>query len=188
MDYILSNNVSEKYHAVWIAPERTGSRTVAQILNYFGFRHNLGPIDLLGGIQNYSHHFSDPELFNDWLHICNARNPYARTYSVFKMIDKQKGESFKDFILQRKFNHPSYGMLTKPTFLKKPEYVLRLENLKEDFLKIPFVRNNLTETQLDYMCTHGKELTSWEIHYNDEMKEIVYEMTKHQFEAWGYEK
>jgi hypothetical protein len=79
-------------------------------------------------------------------------------------------------------------MLTKPTFLKKPEYVLRLENLKEDFLKIPFVRNHFTETQLDYMCTHGKELTPWEIHYNDEMKEIVYEMTKHQFEAWGYEK
>jgi hypothetical protein len=187
MDYFSSNNVSEKYQAVWIAPERTGSRTVAQILNYCGFRRNQKPISLCEK-HDYTHRFNDPELFNDWIHICGARNPYARTYSIFKMISNNQKDSFKEFILNKNFNYRGKEMFLNPRFYKKPEYVVRLENMKEDIDKIPFVKNHISETQLDYMLIHGKSLSSWEEHYNDEMKEIVYEVTKHQFEAWGYEK
>lgn len=187
MEYFSSNNISEKYHAVWIAPERTGSRTVSQVLNYCGFFHDGKPI-CLHDKHDYTHRFNNPELFNDWTQICSARNPYARTYSIFKMIGNKHGDSFRDFILKKKFEYIGKVMFSEPNLIKKPEYILRLENLKEDILKIPFVHNYLTETQLDYMLTHGKELTPWEIHYNDEMKEIVYEVTKHHFEMWGYEK
>ena len=187
MEYFSSNNISEKYHAVWIAPERTGSRTVAHILNYCGFQHNHKPISLLDK-HDYTHRFNEPESFNDWIHICSARNPYARTYSVFNMINNNGKDSFKEFILNKTFNYRGKEMFLKPIFYKKPDYVIRLENLKEDIDKIPFIKNHISETQLGYMLTHGKPLSSWEEHYNDEMKEIVYEVTKHQFETWGYEK
>ena len=188
MDRFSSNNVSEKYHAIWIAPARTGSRVMAQILNYCGFRHNQKPVSLCQ-MPRFTHDFHDPELYNDWIHICSARNPYSRTYSLFKMIgNNQKIESFREFILNRTFNYQGKDMYLKPYFLRKPEYIVRLENLKEDVTKIPFIKNHISETQLDYMLTHGKPLSSWEEHYDDEMKEIVYEVTKHQFEMWGYEK
>ena len=186
MNYFSSNNVSEKYHAVWIAPERTGSRTIAQILNYCGFHHNQKPISFCGK-WDYTHRFNNPELFDDWIHICNARNPYARTYSIFKMIHNNRKSSFQQFILNKDFNQQK-KMFLEPIFHKKPDYIIRLENAKEDMMKIPFLKNHISETQLDYMLTHGKSPSSWEEHYNEEMKEIVYGVTKHQFETWGYEK
>jgi hypothetical protein len=79
-------------------------------------------------------------------------------------------------------------MFLHPIFQKKPDYIIKLENLKDDLMKIPFVNECLTETQLDYMTTHGKPLSSWEEHYNEEMKEIIYETLEHQFLTWGYDK
>lgn len=187
MESFSSNNISEKYRSIWIAPERTGSRTVAQILNYCGFSHNGKPISLFDK-HHYSHKFNEPELFNDWTHICSARNPYARTYSIFKLLNNKGGSSFKDFVMKRKFDFIGKEMFLKPIFLKKPEYVIRLENLKEDILKIPFIKTYLTDTQLDYLITHGKQPSKWENYYDEEMKEVIYEVTKHQFDAWGYDK
>jgi hypothetical protein len=188
MNNFSSNNVSERFHAVWIAPERTGSRTVAQILNYCGFQRNQKPISLCE-IFNYTHRFKDPGSFNDWVQVCSARNPYARTYSVYKMLAKQeKTPPFKEFVLNRVFNKMGKEMFLAPYFLKKPDYIVRLENLKEDLIKIPFVTECLTPNQLDYMTTHGKPLSSWEEDYNDEMKEIIYNTLKNHFVTWGYDK
>jgi hypothetical protein len=187
MNNFSSNNVSERFHAVWIAPERTGSRTVAQVLNYCGFLNNQKPISFCG-IQTHTHRFHDPHLFQDWIHVCSARNPYARTYSVFKMIEREEKISFEEFVLNKIFNTRGKIMFLHPIFQKKPDYIIRLENLKNDLIKIPFVTECLTETQLDYMITHGKPLSSWEEHYSEEMKEIIYETLKHQFLTWGYDK
>ena len=41
-----NNNISEKYKFEWIAPERTGSRKVAEVLSYYGFKRNNQPIFL----------------------------------------------------------------------------------------------------------------------------------------------
>jgi hypothetical protein len=187
MNNFSSNNVSERFRAVWIAPERTGSRTVAQILNYCGFHRNQKPISLCE-IYNYTHRFKDPSLFNDWVHICSARNPYARTYSVYKMIQTDVKSTFKDFVKKRMFNLKGKEMVLNPYFYKNPEFIVRLEYLKEDLIKIPFVTECLTETQLDYMTIHGKPLSSWEEHYDEEMKEIIYNTLKHHFTTWGYDK
>jgi hypothetical protein len=55
-------------------------------------------------------------------------------------------------------------------------------------MKLPFILDVLTESQVDMLSSHGKEIEDWEPFYDDEMKEIVYEYTKHQFKFWGYEK
>ena len=58
----------------------------------------------------------------------------------------------------------------------------------EDFKKIPFIFNHLTEQQLEIMCEHGKEIDEWESYYDQEMKDLVYEHLKHQFDMWGYDR
>jgi hypothetical protein len=60
--------------------------------------------------------------------------------------------------------------------------------MKDDLMKLPFILDVLTESQVEAMSSHGKEIDSWEEFYDDDMKEIVYEYTKHQFKSWGYEK
>jgi hypothetical protein len=55
-------------------------------------------------------------------------------------------------------------------------------------MKLPFILDVLTEDQVDILSSHGKEIEDWEQFYDDDMKEIVYRYTEHQFKLWGYEK
>ena len=82
-----NNNISEKYKFEWIAPERTGSRKVAEVLSYYGFKRNNQPI-FYSNNYNHSHLVEFNELYSGYKVICNARNPYGRVYSIFKNFYK----------------------------------------------------------------------------------------------------
>jgi hypothetical protein len=60
--------------------------------------------------------------------------------------------------------------------------------MKDDLMMLPFITDVLTKSQIEMLTSHGKEIEDWKEFYDDEMKEIVYGYTKHQFELWGYEK
>lgn len=181
------SNISEKYKCEWVAPERTGSRKVAEILSYLGFKNNG---HLVYYFNSYSYLHSGPnEKYKDYILISNARNPYGRTYSVFKNFypqfrDKNK-ENFKAFLLD---NNIAKTMIINPVFYKKPDYIIRLEHISEDLMKLPFIFDVLTENQINLLSSHGKPIEDWEQFYDEETKEIVYDMVKHHFLNWGYER
>jgi hypothetical protein len=186
-----SNNVSEKYKFQWIAPERTGSRKVAEVLSYYDFKNNGYRVCSYGDYY-YTHTHISLEKYSQYRTICNARNPYGRTYSLFKNFywqikDKSK-EGFRDYLL----NHlPKGNMLTivvGPMVNKPFDYIIRLEHMKEDLMKLPFILEVMSESQIEMMISHGKDIDDWSEFYDDEMKEIVYNLTEHHFKLWGYEK
>lgn len=184
------SNISEKYRCEWVAPERTGSRKVAEVLTYFGFTNNNKPI------YHYNNHFhlhnGPNEKYKDYILICNARNPYARTYSIFKnlypqSIDKSK-ESFKKYLFEDMEKNITGPIVVKPIFTKIPDYLVRLEYMYEDLMKLPFILEVLNTSQLEMLCSHGKPIEDWEQFYDQETKDFVYSLTKHHFDVWGYEK
>jgi hypothetical protein len=184
------SNFSEKYKFQWIAPERTGSRKVAEILSYYGFKYNNSTIFELGK-YNYIHR-GDDNLGSDYQIICNARNPYGRTYSLFKNFypkikDKSK-DGFKEYVLYDLPMGQMKEMVIRPKIETPFDYVIRLEHMKEDLMKLPFISDVLMESQVEMLTSHGKEIEDWEKFYDDEMKEIVYSYTESQFKFWGYEK
>jgi hypothetical protein len=184
------SNFSEKYKFQWIAPERTGSRKVAEILSYYGFKYNNSTIFELGK-YNYNHR-GDDNLGSDYQIICNARNPYGRTYSLFKNFypkikDKSK-DGFKEYVLYDLPMGQMKEMVIRPKIETPFDYVIRLEHMKEDLMKLPFISDVLMESQVEMLTSHGKEIEDWEKFYDDEMKEIVYSYTESQFKFWGYEK
>jgi hypothetical protein len=183
-------NISEKYKFIWIAPERTGSRKIAEILNYYGFKYNNKSISLNGNVR-YSHNDNIDYNYN-YKVICNARNPYGRTYSIFKNFyskikDKSKN-GFKEYLLYDLPNGQMKETIVRAKVDKPFEYVIRLEHMKDDLMMLPFISDVLTKSQIEMLTSHGKEIEDWKEFYDDEMKEIVYGYTKHQFELWGYEK
>jgi hypothetical protein len=188
---LLPNNVSDKYKFEWIAPERTGSRQVAEILSYYGFKNN-GISTYYYGSYRYNHRTIPNEKYSDYKVICNARNPYGRVYSLFKnfyrKIDDKSQHGFKDYLINHLPILPSPIMVTEPKSTKSYDYIIRLEYMKEDLMKLPFILDVLTESQIDIMISHGREIDNWEEFYDDEMKEIVYSYTSHHFKLWGYEK
>jgi hypothetical protein len=190
-----ATNINQKYEFIWIAPERTGSRSTSRILTFCGFTSRGYPVC---GPNNfdYTHSSEIPEKYKNYKVICNARNPYSRTLSLFKHYSYNQKTfdtiTFKEYlqnINKAQFNGDSkYKTFINPVIRKQPDYVIRLENFYEDIRKIPFIFNHLTEKQLEMLCEHGKEIDEWESFYDQEMKDLVYKHLKHQFDMWGYER
>jgi hypothetical protein len=190
-----ATNINEKYGFVWIAPERTGSRSTARILSFCGFKSRGNPVC---GTNNYdyTHNYNIPQKYDGYKIICNARNPYSRTVSLFKNYSYEEKvfnkETFKKYLdeltYETKKSKHKFEVFITPVLNIKPDYVIRLENFREDIMKLPFLFNHLTEEQVEQMCDHGKEIDEWESFYDQDMKDFVYKHLKHQFDMWGYEK
>jgi hypothetical protein len=190
-------NVNENYKLVWIAPERVGSRSTARIFSFCGFMCRGKQLSF-GNALNYTHNSEIPPKYKDYEIISSARNPYSRTVSVYKnFVYNYDRITFKEYVLGLTCGKPEenltegafkYSTFINPILEKQPEYVIRLENIHEDMKKLPFIYNHLTEQQLEMMCEHGKEIEEWESYYDQEMKDLVYEHLKHQFDMWGYER
>ena len=186
-----TNNVSEKYKFIWVAPQRTGSRQVAEVLSYYGFKSNGTPI-FTNGRYNFLHTIALDEYYSDYKLICNARNPYGRVYSIFRnfyqKISDKSIVGFREFLTNDLQQGQFLQIVLNPGPNLSYDYVIRLEHIVDDLLKLPFISEGLTYSQLKMVCSHGKEIESWEQFYDDEMKEIVYNLTEYQFKAWGYER
>lgn len=188
---IVGLNVSEKHKTIWLAPERTGSRKVAEVLSYYGFT-NDGFSVFRYGQYRFSHYCNAVDKYLGYELICNTRNPYSRVYAIFKnlyavYVDKSK-ESFKKYLTQDLQNGQTINMVINPPIHIKPKYVIRLEHMTEDLLKLPFIFDVLTENQLRLLSSHEKPIDKWEEFYDEESKEIVYNMLKPHFDYFGYEK
>jgi hypothetical protein len=195
---VAGSNISEKYKFQWIAPERTGSRKVAEVLSYYDFKHIGNKIYDYNG-YNYTHKSIINENLwkgnypsSQYKTICNARNPYGRVYSLFKnycvqITDKSK-EGFRDYLLNHASKETHFTIIVEPKWVGPFDYVIRLEHMKDDLMKLPFILDVLTEPQVEMLSSHGKEIDDWGQFYDDEMKEIVYSYTEHHFKLWGYEK
>jgi hypothetical protein len=184
-------NISEKYKFIWLAPERTGSRKVAEILSYFGFT-NVGMTLFSTGNYNFSHYSKELEGNKDYKLICNTRNPYSRVYSLFKnfygLSTEKSKESFKNYLIHDLLNGQIKRMVINPPPNVKPDYIIRLEHMTEDLLKLPFIFDVLTEKQVRLLSYHDKPIDSWEEFYDEESRNIVYNLLKYQFDLFGYEK
>lgn len=185
-------NVSEKYKSIWIAPERTGSRKVAEILSYYDFKSNGKLVFDHNNAYSHSHGSQIHKSYMEYSLIVNMRNPYGKTYSLFRNFFKngqsQGKDLFKKFLIEELPKGIMKNMIINPVLSKKPNFIIRLEQMKEDLSKIPFIFDILTEKQLDLMTQHGKEIEDFEVYYDQESKDIVYEYCKHLFILGGYEK
>jgi hypothetical protein len=187
---IMGNNISEKYKFQWIAPERTGSRKLSEILTYYGFTWN-GEKVFNYGTYKYSHR-TDQNNYQDYKVICSARNPYSRVLSLFKNFyqktQEKNKETFKNYL---KYDLPQgqmYNMVVNPILTNRPDYIIRLEHMVDDLLKLPFILDVLTERQVRLLTEHGKPIDEWESFYDEESKDIIRNLIPTHFEYFGYEK
>jgi hypothetical protein len=184
-------NVSEKYKTIWLAPERTGSRKVSEILTFYDFKQNDIPIFNFGN-YNFSHVMPTDGRYSDYKIICNTRNPYSRVYSLFKnfygKFNEKNKNNFKKYLIEDLPNGQMVPMVVNPILSRVPDHIIRLEYMTEDLLKIPFIFDVLSEKQIELLAQHGKEIDEWESFYDQESKDIVYEYCKDQFIFGNYSK
>lgn len=144
-------NICEEYKSFLWLPAKTASEHAALIFslypfesyftdynkknkeNYNIFVKNIHSLDFFEGHEGY-------EL------ICTARNPLKRLFSAYifshRNIKNYSVRGFRKFFSET-INHPNSNWLAgiKNTN-RTPDYFIRQENLLEDYLKIPFVRES----------------------------------------------
>lgn len=184
-------NVSEKYRSVWFAPERTGSRKVAEILFFYDFKCQDKLVSQFGEYY-FSHNKPEDNKFDDYIHICSLRNPYSRVLSLFKNFYSKESNKNKDTFKKYLKEDLPHGAMLKtvlnPILSRVPDHIIRLEHMSEDLMKLPFIYDVLNEKQIGLFTQHGKEIEEWESFYDQESKDIVYEYCKDHFIFGGYSK
>jgi len=128
--------------------------------------------------------------------ISSIRNPYSFEVSAFRMnkLVKNYKDDFKRFIDARYFTR--FGE-KKPiiNFTRLPNFFIRIENLYEDYSKIPFIVNSEYYQSGELEKQVGVKINNnivddrdWREFYDDECAEIVYSNNLEIFDLNQYDK
>jgi hypothetical protein len=148
---IQTHTISEKYDSfIWLPP-KCATHLLSWVFTYFEFSSialdketNKILHVALNQITHLGHNTSFPPNYSDLSFICATRNPYERALSFYQFsgLHNQKSLSgFENFIRER-LSKDLFFNYTDLFKVKKPDYIIRTENLYEDLIKIPFIKDS----------------------------------------------
>jgi len=197
-------NISESTKSFLWLPHKTGTNNAVSILKNFGFKTYIqqnGNLflyntecevkDLTG--NHIMIYFEGHEKYD---FICTARNPFSRLLSLYKFNHKDQSEwspeHFQNYfnIISKRFRVTKFLW---PFERRVPDYFIRLENLYDDYLKLPFIKNSEIHItgELKELCSKKINFTSEiknpEEYFNDEIKNLIWLEGKKYFDLLGYE-
>jgi len=181
-------NINHDLKLVWIAPERTGSRTQANVLAYCGFENNNTPV-YFTNYYHYSHFTEESLIPKDYEVICGARNPYDRVQSIYSNFFNLRDKvNFESFLFEWVEKGHCVKMIQNPNLtLFTPKYILRMENLLDDFKSLPFISTYLSEKKLKMLLLHEREREVLPPQ-SERVKSKIVEFCEPHFKMWGYKK
>jgi len=205
MNYGRAINISQKYKFFSWTPQRTGSTHFTNILDKLGFQS--ADINLetkkISNFRAGAQHNHTCILFEghwDYKFISSIRNPYSMIISQVGASSMKDEQNIKGLLRARVENimqNPVSWVGCCACFHKrKPDYVIRLEHLYEDWLKLPFVPNHalnlsgelekLTKIRLNNSKNNGGDY--WKKYYDQSLADLVYYNHPDWFELFGYDK
>jgi hypothetical protein len=135
--------------------------------------------------------------------LAAIRNPYSKFFSEFTFTSKPEKilltekniERFTEF-LEDKF---SSDFLVRENccdfFVRTPDYVVRVENLYEDYSKIPFIiesdyfkSGKLKEKTKVRVNVSNEDESLWKKFYTKNTADLVYYRMPRYFDLFGYDK
>ena len=199
---------------IWILPERTATRTIGQLLNFWEvvifeggeYKTCVPHKNLIGEFaQGLRHEWDVSELFLDYEILLNVRNPYSRMksyyHSLFLKNDCMSSENchlnFEQFLDNYCQTHGGllHHFRFEQIFEKRPpKLVVRYENLGEDLIKIPFIHKKYEESEefreewnrVVEKNIFNKETLNDSYKYTESEAEKVYRSFEDQFKLFGY--
>lgn len=196
---------SENYNSFIWTPMKTASSHASHVFSHFDFitiSKNLNTgviINQSTDFINFGHALHFPPNHSNMSFICTIRHPYHRVFSLFskRFLDpseKPRIEEFEDFFHERIENGVEFTKTINMFDERVPDYVLRSENLYEDYLKIPFVMESklnkcgILEDICNRKINKGYGNIDSESYLTPSVKGKIYKMFQSHFELFGYEK
>jgi hypothetical protein len=206
---IYGYNISEQHKCFLWSPAKTGSMHVEFILTHFDFHFENSNYkrDIVKNYQDFPKHNHDCMLFEgheDYKLIMTVRNPYSRVLSQYlhglsiQNLAIETSSNFEDFTLFVEKLYPMSSSQLNNGFslsTRVPDYSIRIENLYEDYLKIPFIKEsklNYTGLLLD-LCNkkiheNSQKLISYKGYFNQRISDLIYYNMVKYFDLFGYSK
>lgn len=187
---------SNSLKVFWFNPMRSGTRSTQKIQEFLKFTDS--------GL-----HDEPTTKFKEFLFVSNFRNPYSRFVSIFHFQfpnEKRTIDNFKIFVEKKIWEEqyltlkPDLQLSLTGIFEKRqmfPNYLVKLENLYDDIINLPFVKNYVNDEFLTLMDSCVKkngylqeyrERASWQEHYDEKTANLVYEFLEKDFILGNYEK
>jgi hypothetical protein len=199
-------NLSHKHKVILWLWKKCGTSHMSKIMNNFDFKfymvENNNFILLEDNIvqKHYCNLFHGHE---DYKLLTAVRNPYSRFFSEYT-FNRDPEEFIDNEINKEKFKSLIYRSIVHSDFYpndcidfseRVPDYVVRVENLYEDYSKIPFIVESdyYKSGELKKMTTQkinvsNKDEFLWKKFYTQEIADIVYYRMLRYFEMFGYDK
>ena len=183
-------NLSEKYKSFIWTPNRTGSTLASLVLKNEEFGFELYDEKKVKTSDFYKHHhyyyfFEGHENYN---FLMTVRNPYNQYLSF--MGYKINPDSSDH--LERMFQNEEHRLFMLKLKQRKPDYVLRIESLYEDYCKIPFIKDsNFNKSGdlkklVDSKPNQLKQKPDFQ--FNQQIADLIYYNNLVIFDMFGYEK
>lgn len=194
--------ISEKHNAfVWLPP-KCATNFISWVLAYFEFSsiamdtetnqiHRIMP--------NQSTHFGHstilPPNHEELSFICAIRHPYHRILSMYQsqVKDPSVGD-FEKFIDERIIKNNLLFKFSSSFNDRNPDYLIRTENLYEDIMKIPFIKDSdlnssgILKNFCDKKINKSYNQLDPEEYLTPHIKEIIHSISSDHFDLFGYEK
>ena len=184
---------------------KTASSHASLVLSHFDFitvtkNLNTGTIVYHSSDNiNFGHSIDLPPNHSELSLICTLRHPYQRVFSLFSrrfLNPNQKPEisEFESFFHERIENDIEFVKTSKMFDNRIPDYVIKSENLYEDYLKIPFIKDSKLNQYgiLQDICNRKINKSfgtiDSESYLTQSVKEKIYKMFESHFELFGYQK
>jgi PKHD-type hydroxylase len=194
-------NLTQKIFA-W-TPPKTASTSASFILPKLGFELYKQEGGFLKPYQmeNLNHHHCIFCNGHEKLSfITTLRNPYNMVVSHFKVPTNKEqwtSEQFEQFLYSYLYEeiHDVQRFPCYDHTIRKPDYIIRVESMLDDYLKIPHVRHTeyYKSGELEKDCLIKKNSSDytnfdWRSLYNQNIADMVYYNYAQVFELGGYDR
>jgi len=197
-------SVFHKWKTVFIQiPKNASSSIFNRLSNTTDLQNQGNHTTFFDDMQN-----QDSELFESYFSFAIIRNPYDRFISAYEFAsldDSFVKLNFNEFVKKCENNGNNFYLQEPIYFIPQYKYItikniilvdeiIKFENLNEEWVKISKKINTLhnftpiKETLEVINATPHKMNKNWKDYYNEETKEIVYNLYKKDFEIFGYKK
>ena len=201
-----SINLSQKHKTILWLWKKCGTSHMAKIMNKYDFKYYRIEDDNLILLQDHvvqKHYCNLLPGHENYKILAAVRNPYSRFFSEYTFF-RSKEEFSLNEINKEKFRTFIYQITISTEILSNecvdfsqriPDYSVRLENLYEDYSKIPFIveseyykSGELKKDISIKVNVSNEDDNLWRKFYTQEIADIIYYRMPRYFELFGYDK
>jgi hypothetical protein len=199
-------NVSLKYKIILWLWRKCGTTHMGKILSKYDFkfyRFENNSLNLVADKIALQHDCGLFQGHEKYSIISAVRNPYSRFFSeytyrrpseefIYNETNKEKFKSlvYNACVYAKPFSNGCFDFTERI-----PDYPVRLENLYEDYSKIPFItdseyfKSGELKKDINFKVNVSNEDDSlWRKFYTQEIADIIYYRMPRYFELFGYDK